>query len=491
MWKKVLYFGVAIVFGILIYIIGYSSNQMNHLEGIVSNAIAEEKFYKVPMVWGGCFDTKSIVEDNSDKLDLQIYPATSQTDITFGSEDNTERYLEFEHAYYLYIFNAKFTTSTAVVGEKSSNKTSIRFVSNETSKSYDYFFVVDDTINSSSYVETPKTKEEYLLNSSRDVTNTKDAWNFMRVTFTKTMLDEIEKQIGGEITSLSINDCDGNSVYNTEIKLDYSQGFFSDKKMDEMFVKYNTYLDAYIAADGDNNKLKELNEEWGIQFETWKKEFIAETETTGYAIGYEKDIVSPSKLVWQTIGMLALYALVIILFYILLFHFSFIRSLFSKESYKDYSRSRRAKVNDKNIRQPRSVSTKTVVDVIPDVKPDDNLETVEASDINNVEETQVTQEAKTEEVQLVEEVSVEDAAKAEETQVAQEKKPATKKTTTRTTTTTKKTPTKKTTTKKVTTPKAEETQVAQEKPTKKKSTTRTTTTTKKTPAKKTTTKIDE
>ncbi len=510
MWKKILYFGIAIIFGIFIYIIGYSSNQMNHLESIVSSAIAEEKFYKVPMVWGGCFDTKSIVEDNTDKLDLQIYPATSQTDITFGSDDNTERYLEFEYAYYLYIFNAKFTTSTAVVGETKSNKTSIHFVSNETSKSYDYYFVVDDAINSSSYIETPTTKEEYLLNSSRDVTNTKDTWNFMRITFTKTMLDEIEKQIGGKITNLSINDCDGNSVYNTDIKLDYSQDFFSDKKMDEMFIKYNTYLDAYIAADGDNNKLKELNEEWGTQFETWKKEFIEETETTGYAIGYESSIVSPSKLVWQTVGMLALYALVIALFYILLFHFSFIKSLFSKESYKDYSRGRRGKVSEKNTKQPRSDSSKTIVDVTPDVKPDDNLETVGALDVievvkdGKIEETAVVEEVKVEETPVVGEVQVEEkveekptikktttkkapakkavAPKSEEIKVVEstpveevkieEKKPATKRTTKKIATpkadekveeklTTKKTTTKKTPAKKAVVPKVEEPKVVE------------------------------
>lgn len=387
MWKKVLYFGVAIVFGILVYIIGYSSNQMNHLVGLVNNAIAEEEFYKVPMIWGGCFDTKSIVEDNSDKLDLEVYPATSQIDITYGTEDNSQRYLEFEQAYYFYIFNAKFTTSTAVVGETSSNKTAVEFKSSETGKGYNYYFVVSDTINSSSYVAEPTTKEEQLLNSTRDITNTKDDWNFMRVTFTKTMLDEIEKSLGGKITSLSINDCDGNSVYTTNISLDYSQSFFSDKKMVEMFTKYNTYLDSYIAANNDSDKIKELNNEWGTQFDAWKKEFIAESEVTGYAIGYESSVVTPSKIVWQTIGMLALYALVVILFYVLLFHFSAIKGLFSKESYKKYSKEKRAKVNGKDIRQPKSVSTKVPTTVTPDVAPDANLETVEATAVaDNTEE---------------------------------------------------------------------------------------------------------
>ncbi|MDE6656050.1 MAG: hypothetical protein K2J85_03565 [Anaeroplasmataceae bacterium] len=397
MWKKVLYFGIAIVIGILVYIIGYSSNQMNHLESMVSSAIASEEYYKVPMVWGGCFDTKSIVDGNTDKLTIRIYPATSQTDVTYGEEENSTRYLEFERAYYLYIFNGKFSIDTVTTGTSSYNKTAIEFSSNE--GSYEYFFVVNDTMNSSMYVETPKSKEEALLNDARDVTNTNANWNFMRITFTETMLNQILKEINGSITKLSVKACDGEVVYSTDIQLDFSQGFFEDAKLKDMLDKYNTYLKAYLESEGDSNKLKELNATWGTQFEEWKADFQKDIPNTGYALGYERDVVTPSKLVWQTIGMLALYALVIILFYILIFHFSAIKRIFTRENYREYSRDSSIIVNGKRVKRTngklvKETPAKEEAAVLPDTSADESLETVTAE---SVVATPVVEEASTEE----------------------------------------------------------------------------------------------
>ncbi|MCM1131111.1 MAG: hypothetical protein NC310_03365 [Roseburia sp.] len=437
MWKKVLYFGIAIIFGILIYIIGYSSNQMNHLEGIVKNAIEKEEYYKVPMVWGGCFDTKSIVDNNSDKLDIMIYPATSQTDVTYGDEENPGRYLEFERAYYLYIFNAKFSVDTVTDGTSSFNKTAIEFSSSdESSVPYDYYFIVDETMNSSVYVKEPQTKEEVLLNNTRDVTNTNSNWNFMRITFTETMLNQISKEMKGKITKLSVKDCDGQDVYTTDINLDFSQGFFENVKVKDMLEKYNTYLNAYIAADGDSATLKELNNTWGTQFDNWKKEFNEDIPNTGYAIGYERDIVTPTKLIWQTIGMLALYVVVIILFYILLFHFSAIKRLFSRENYKDYSRDSKIIVNGKAVSRTKGKPVKEIKteDAIePDTIVDEALETVTAGEVVSapvVEEAEPETVSNEEEVApVVEETVAEKPVEEQQTEealepVQEEKQPA-------------------------------------------------------------------
>lgn len=384
MWKKVLYFGVAIVIGILVYIIGYSSNQMNHLESMVTSAIEKEEFYKVPMVWGGCFDTKSIVENNSDKLDFMVYPATSQTDVTYGNEENTGRYLEFERAYYVYLFNAKFSVNTATDGTSNYNKTAIEFTSNDSgSTSYNYYFVVNETMNSSVYVKEPTTKEEVLLNNERDVTNTNSTWNFMRLTLTETMLKQISKEMKGKIHKISIKDCDGSEVYSANISLDFSQEFFKNEKIEEILTKYNTYLSAYLAADGDSAKLKELNNTWGKEFEAWKEDFREDIPNTDYAIGYERDVVTPSKLVWQTIGMIVLYAVVILLFYVLLFHFSAIRRIFSKDNYKDYSKDSKIIVNGKAVSRTKNKPTSKIKEetISPDTSVDDSLETVTAGEV--------------------------------------------------------------------------------------------------------------
>ncbi|MDE6408229.1 MAG: hypothetical protein K2K50_06465 [Anaeroplasmataceae bacterium] len=508
MWKKILYFGIAIVIGILVYIIGYSSNQMNHLEGIVKGAIQKEEYYKVPMVWGGCFDTKSICDNNSDKLDLMIYPATSQTDVTYG-EDNSTRCLEFEKAYYVYIFNAKFSVDTATDGKNSFNKTAIEFSSNDAgSSSYDYYFVVNENINSNVYVKEPKSVEEVLLNNAREVTNTNATWNFMRITFTETMLKQMTKEMNGNIHKLSVKDCDGNVVYSVNVNLDFSQGFFADTKIDEILTKYNTYLSAYLAAEGDSSKLKELNGTWGKEFDTWKKEFTEASPTTGYTIGYERSYVTPSKLVWQTIGMLILYAVVILLFYMLLFHFGAIRRIFSRETYKDYSRDSKIIVNGKAVSRTKGKPVKEIkpeVEVLPDTTADDALETVTAGEVITpvaieapATEAVSTEEAenqiepvaeesiegtKNEEVEAVEEPVLEEKPTASQEDKAfetvEEVKPAPKKTTT-----------KATSTRKPSAKKTTSTSAASKKPAAKKSTASKSTTAKKPTTKKTDSKVE-
>lgn len=467
MWKKILYFGVAIIFGILIYIIGYSSNQMNHLESIISNAIKNEEFYKVPMVWDGCFDTKSIVENNSDKLDIAIYPATSQTDVTYGTEENSTRYVHYERAYYLYIFNTKFSILNINTGSSSYNKTSVALTS-ESGKTYEYYFVVNENINAQDYVKEPITKEQALLNVTRDVTNTNETWNFMRITFTETMLEQVKKEINGEITKFEIKDAEGVSQYSTDIHFDFTQSFFSDTK--ELFDNYNIYLDSYLAADGDKNKIKEAENKFQEFYQPWNEEFEKNKEQTKYTFRYPDSVLTPGKLIWQTIGMLALYALVIALFYILLFHFSAIRRIFSRENYKDYSKSSEVMVNGKMVKKSKGKPVKALPakpqeEVQPDTAVDDTLETITAGEIV-VDATQdkTTEEAKDEEPEAAEVVEeapneVEDVKPAEpveetpvveepaeeEKLVAEEKSSTPKKTTPKktSTSTAKKTPTKK------------------------------------------------
>ncbi|MDE6660353.1 MAG: hypothetical protein K2J93_00840 [Anaeroplasmataceae bacterium] len=477
MWKKILYFGVAIVFGILIYIIGYSSNQMNHLEGIVKNAIASEEYYKVPMVWGGCFDSKSIADNNSDKLDLMIYPATSQTDVTYGPEDNSTRYLDFERAYYVYIFNAKFSIDTATDGTSSFNKTAIELASNDVgSSSYDYYFIVNETINSSQYVKEPTSKEEALLNDAREVSNTNSNWNFMRITFTETMLKQISKEINGDINKLSVKDCDGNVIYSIDINLDFSQDFFAASMIEEILTKYNKYLEDYVAAEGDSNRLKEINSTWGKEFDDWKQRFNENSPTSGYVMGYDRNVVTPTKLIWQTIGMMALYAVVILLFYMLIFHFSLIKRIFSRENYKDYSRDSKIIVNGKVVSRKKGQSAKEIKaeeEVVPDTAADDTLETVTAleatqniedSVVENVEEekpslelqeevspVEVIEEAPMVEEEPSSEPALEEAPVQENTpieEVVEEVKPAPKKPAAKKPSTTTKKSTASTTTKK-------------------------------------------
>lgn len=401
MWKKVLYLGVTIIFGFLVYIMSSNSNQMNHLESLVKKAIESEKFYEVPMIWDGCFDTTSIVKNDSDKMDIVLYPATSQTDVTYGPEDSSSRFLKFERAYYLYIFNTSFSlNSVKTDSETSYNLSGIEF-SNGT-KSYMYYFIANENTNASSYEANPTTKEQAILKSNRDITNTNSVWNFMRVTFTETMLNEIVKELGSDITTLSVKDSEGVAQYTSDVSVNFSQNFFTDVK--PLFDNYNIYLDSYLAANGDKNKINEAQTKFNEFYDPWYEEFESKKEETKYTFRFDNDVLSPSKLMWQTIGITALYAVVVVLIYILLFHFKAIKRIFSKENYKKYSSDSKILVNGKWVDRSaaklgKTTSEKADVVIEPDTKADEALETVTATEV--VTEPSPTE--KTEETSIPEE----------------------------------------------------------------------------------------
>ncbi len=408
MWKKVLYLGIAIILGFMVYIISYNSNQMNHLESLVKNAIASEKFYEVPMVWDGCFDKKSIIENNSEEMDIVLYPATSQTDISYGPEDNTSRFVKYEKAYYLYIFNTKFSLeSVKTDSEKSYNQSGIEF-SNGTNK-YNYYFVVDDKINSSSYVASPTTKEEVMLKGSRDVTNTNPVWNFMRVTFTETMLNQITQELDGKIETISIKDSEGKSRYSSKVDMSFSQAFFTDVK--DLFDNYNVYLESYVEADGNKDKINEAQEKFNTFYNPWYDDFVSKTEQTGYTFRFDNDVLTPSKLTWQTLGVLALYIVVVAILYVLLFHFKAIRKIFSRDTYKKYSSDSKVLVNGKWVDRSKAKSTskpvsdKPVVVVEPDTTADATLETVTAGDIVSDNQTEAPEIVEIQQEEIIEPVA--------------------------------------------------------------------------------------
>ena len=331
MWKKVLFIGVALVIGIGVYFLGYNSNQANHIYDMVNNAIENEKYSDVGRVLGGCFDTKSIYEDNSDDYDIVIYPATSLTNRVSYGEDNV--FYHYEKAYYFYMFKTRFSVDKTSSGMQ---KTGFRFYSENSS--YDYHFIVNNDTNSDEYRSNPSNLEEVLLNQEhQNLTNTE--LKFVNCTLTNSQIKQIKEKIGGDIIKMGILNSSGDEIDQFEITLNFSEQFFHD--LDPFVSTFDQYLQDAIAAEGDKNKTKELQNQFNDYSSNWEHNvFPALAEEHGYTLRFENEILSPASLVWKTVGMLALYAAVVVIFYILIFHFSKIKRIFSKETYKDYGKRR-------------------------------------------------------------------------------------------------------------------------------------------------------
>lgn len=359
MWKKVLYVAVATIFGIVLFFVTYMSNQVNYIYDLIGDALTSEKYYDaVSILNGGYFDTKSIVTDTTDKMELIIYPATTITDVSYKAGEDTKKHHHCENAYYINIFNPSFDSS--VISNSNTQKTGIRFNSSE--YSYDYYFVADETYNSNSYVSEPKSLSEALLNQKRSIIMGNEERNIlmMPITFSESMLNEIKIKLGNQpILSIEILQNDGEPIYKENVHLDFSETYFSDMK--DFVEHFDQYIVGVNAAGDDSDKKKELGNAFQEYYDAWMTDVFSKYEEKGYTKGVGDEVVSPGSLVWKTIGILALYALVIVMFYILLFHFKFVRRIFSKDTYKNYgSKNKGTYVNGKMVEDKNVVNSKPV-----------------------------------------------------------------------------------------------------------------------------------
>ena len=313
--KKIIYLVIIFVLGIFIMYASYSGNKYQNIYNIIDEAIKNEKYEEVAKTFGGCFDTKPIVQNKNENTDLVIYNGTSILDLTYGEE----RTYTYEPTYYVYMFNVKYNYDNY---EGVSNDSSIIF-KGENGQTYKYPFILSEKINSS-LIETENfTKEAAILNSTRDVTSNMDTWNFMYVNVTKPMIEYISNHIdGSRIVGLDVTDNVGNVVATANVNFDFSQKFYSD--VDLLISEYNTYLEAY--NKGENTK--EAEEKFNNFYGPWLEEFESKKEETKYTFPYDSDYIVSNKVLWQTIGHMMIYAAIMFGFYMLFFHFDIVGNIF-------------------------------------------------------------------------------------------------------------------------------------------------------------------
>ncbi|MDE5715900.1 MAG: hypothetical protein K2I42_07220 [Anaeroplasmataceae bacterium] len=419
MWKKVLYIGIAIIFGIIIFLVGYISNQVNHISDLVTKAIKEERYEEIPRISDAlCFNDESLItDDGTDKMELKVYSGLLQQDISYTpSANNTINESLLEEAYYFYIFNPKFTYSDV----NSKNYMGVTFSNDQSS--YTYYFIVDGDYNSQFYKAAPTTKEEAILNKTRN-SSTFNNWGYYSFALSKSMSEFISNKINGDITSFTIIDSEGISVasYN-DLALDFSQPFFIDQSNQELIKKYADCSNRFANAETKEEKKAAQDE-----FNTFYSEYL---KNTPYTIHYTNNELLPSSLVWKTIGMEALYVIFIAFLYILLFHFRGLKALFSRSSYKDYKtpkdeiiiNGKKVKINQN--RGPKSVSEKEKEpEVLPDTTVDETLEIVTAHEVIQAEhKIKDKEDDLVEEPTIVESLSEENTKELVEEPIAEEQK---------------------------------------------------------------------
>jgi hemerythrin-like domain-containing protein len=320
--KKIIYILFSLLIGFVLYCITYAEYEYEFRLNMIENSLKDNKYDEIAMIYETFFDSKSKVEDNSDKTDFMIYPSTFQTAIQYSDGIN---HIDYEKAYSFYLFNNNFSLES----HDKKNKSAIRFITD--SGYYDFYFVVNTGINTEILIPDPATIEEALINVGRDYPINNRELGFINITFTETMLEGITKLANGKdgtgnINKIELLDTYGQVVLEHSITFDFSYQFFIDNE--KMINSFNEVYQKYKETD-DPFEQEKIEEDFNKMLEDWTAKFKESNHPT-YRLGYSEDELTSKSFFTKTIVIMIIYVIVDILLYILLFYWQSIMDLIIK-----------------------------------------------------------------------------------------------------------------------------------------------------------------
>lgn len=280
MLKKVLFFSIAIILGVVLAYTTYYSYYVNNLYDMIDSAIAEERYEDVARMFTAYFDSDSSIEkiENENGF-VYVYPSILQT-----TKKDTEGndYISFEKGYSFYSFKIKEEVFTNVTVSSGTTKNDSGMVFSSGEASYEYPFVVTEG------------------DSPYNLATTITSLSCVEVHIGESIINE---KLGGEITSFSLlgNEKQPILVYDN-VNLDFSERFF--EYADDFVENYDLY-----APSNDSENFEKF-------FTPWKEEY-SKNET--FRISYSQKELKPTSVVWKTVGIMAMYLVVCALVGLLIF----------------------------------------------------------------------------------------------------------------------------------------------------------------------------
>ena len=377
---KVIYIGLSIFIGMIMYMGTYQTNGFQAILDRANGYIEEENYDELARMLGGIVNQDEVITIDPATKENQIllYEGTTLSSYNTFKEiankkdqyDTVENII-FNDAYFLLVINPTFESGN-VSGENKTNKTSIAFTSGD-KEPYVYNLVQNSEVNKDFYNEFPKTLSDAILNGARDSIKLAEAYGFYSIIFDKTIISEIERELGGKIDGFYVTDNVGKEVSNTRKNFEFTfeSNFFTD--MAPLVDEYKIYIDAYLKnknGDLDNKKFEEVSKKFQEFTEGFDKK-ISENKT--YAKGFEQNELITSAVTWKTIGQLSIYALIVIILYFLFFKYQQVLAICKNFYYKitgKKSKINPIKTNNKSTTmQPKAnINRKPIVKNIADIK---------------------------------------------------------------------------------------------------------------------------
>ncbi|MCR5350148.1 MAG: hypothetical protein K6E20_04055 [Acholeplasmatales bacterium] len=329
---KMVYITFGAVMCFIIYSLSYSTNVQNKIISTVGECVDSEDRLDVAKVFSMPklpVDGKALYSQKMDGVgEVVIYNTVSEFSITTYENKGTEEKADwdsttetyYENMYYMFIFNPEFTYTSG--GDK--NYSGIRFYMDD-EKYLDYHFIISNEEgedNYDEYIKHPQNKYEAVYNSKKNLIKNYSRYGLIFVPFTETLIEETTTKLGCEkISKVSIisNDINTNLAKvagSIEMDFDFSQQFYTDVKP---YVENKNIYENAENKDAKNSA----------------KEFIDSFDITtinqDYVYGFSNSKFYSKSLVWNAIGIVALFIVVLILVYILIFHFAFIKGIIFRQ----------------------------------------------------------------------------------------------------------------------------------------------------------------
>lgn len=350
---KVIFVSFAVIIMFFSSIVLFNTAKGDHVLKITNDALSNKNYSELYSLFGGFYYDKPSVEDDVDDIDLRLIPTYVEKTIyytpTEGEDTRTHVYHKFLKSYTFFIFDASFQTMT-INGK--SNQSGVKFISdkigdNGENVSYIYPFVISATVNTTKTFDQAVSVYDYELNYKRDIISDMGKYGFYNFTLNSETFNAIKEELGGDIIKFNITDHKGNNVFESdfEFAFDFSEEFYNENQggvIENIYNDYIPYYDSYklnankYAIDGYNSNYnnKDTFNTQTEKFNNNAKKFMDDVKAgnvydSNVKISKtESEIITNTviaKAVWRTIGIEALVLVVIVVLYILLFHFQQLR----------------------------------------------------------------------------------------------------------------------------------------------------------------------
>ncbi len=263
MLKKILYFGIAIVLGIVALYGTYYSSYINHVQGLITTAINEERYEDAARVFTPFIDPTNLVDvsKETDKCLTYVY-ASGVVNTAYKS--NEEAVSVYTSAYSFYFFDLKNIDFDGITSnEVLTNYSGVVFKNSEASKEYFYPFVAP-TYNLTQAITSINCVEIDLTNET------------------------ITEKLDGKITSFEFINGKNTSVFEKACDLSFTEEFY-----DEVNPFFNKYKEYAILEEITSEEMDTYYDEWILSY--------------SYLLGYNSKDLQPSSLIWSTVGVMAIY----------------------------------------------------------------------------------------------------------------------------------------------------------------------------------------